>query len=395
MKKVIFSFATFVAVLSTSCNKDVEVAATEGKSNSLRTMQVRGIPVESISVNNGVSSCILNLLVFNSWDDYHKIIFELDEQIDIDVNAFDASIDASQLSDDEYNAKCEALGFDEDNTLRRFERNLGFCSLRRKIETAENAWLDQQGVGNWDLSTDPDDHFIDDETERTLLNEQVQVGIRDRKGGIVIYQLRDDEGNYEEVYNMDTSALQTVTAAAISGNQVPTGTPNVVSNVVKPAETGIGGCKDKVKEVKIEVNAENTFRIQRKSKLRRAWGTTCSNGSCSSITGSRLKARTKGYKRKSNGGWKGTRSLITAAIYGMQPNTAGAAFIDCNQEKVVLEHREKRRRRVKVKATSSTFIAGAGNPTTSNFNVRDNRLFSYHKQGTFVIMKDYYDMPQE
>ena len=119
-----------------SCSKskiDSEIASENG--NDFRTMSFAGIPLESVSINNGISSfCQNNLLIFNSWDDYHKMIAQLDSQIDIELNAFDASINADQLSDDDYNSKCETLGFDEENVLRRFERNLGFCSLRKKLK---------------------------------------------------------------------------------------------------------------------------------------------------------------------------------------------------------------------------------------------------------------------
>ena len=60
----------------------------------------------------------------------------------------------------------------------KFEEDLEFCSLRRKIESLENDWLDQQGDGQWDINADPDNHFIDDETERAILSQNKEINIK-------------------------------------------------------------------------------------------------------------------------------------------------------------------------------------------------------------------------
>ena len=376
MKKVILSFATFVMICFTSCSESkIENDISNDDSSIARNAQVEGIDVESIHINNGIESCEMNLLVFNSWDDYHKMIEVLDNQIDLELDAFDTSIGAAQLSDDDYNAKCEALGFDEDNVLRRFEDELGFCSLRKKIENEENAWLDQQGPGDLNMNLDPDNHFIDDETERTLLNEQVQVGIRDKRGEIVIYHLNDDEGNYVEIYNMDEVALQQVTTG-----QIVQGNPNVVNVVVRP-ENQVENCKNNVTEKAFHSVGDQA--LKRTSKVRREVEAFRRD--------SKIKAKTKGYKRK-NGKWKGTRTEINVGFFGQIPYTYGFAYNTCNgAEKTIRKEKPKRRRHVRTKYTIPRYDGLL--PQLQYWSIKNNKIYSYHKRGGVEVNVDFYDMP--
>lgn len=127
--------------------------------------------IESTQINNDVD-CENNILIFPTWEKYWETIELLDQMIEDDCDSFDATV-PNNITDDQYDALADAAGFDEDNVLRNFEEDLAFCSLRRKIESLENDWLDQQGDGQWDINADPDNHFIDDETERTLLSQNV------------------------------------------------------------------------------------------------------------------------------------------------------------------------------------------------------------------------------
>lgn len=382
MKKILLNFTILIGLIVVSCeNADLSQEQNANNDNSLMQRQSSMFNyIESTQINNGVD-CENNILIFPTWDKYWETIEELDQMIENDCDAFDATV-PNNVSDDQYDALADAAGFDEDNVLRKFERDLAFCSLRRKIESLETDWLDQQGDGQWNADDDPDNHFIDDETERSLLSFNAEVIIGDKKRGYVYYKFLDDVGNWIEVHNMDLDAI-----ALVSQGSIPANNPNVV--IIKPEASG-NTCKDKVKEVAYIFLGED--RLKRISKVRPANGTSCDSDGCSSIQASKVKAKTKGYKKK-NGKWKGTRRWIAAGINGQTQQVAGLRFIDCAQEDEVHKYKEKRRRRVKVKVTSSTYIPVVGIPQRYNNALQDNKLFSYHKRGNLIVNKDFYDMP--
>lgn len=125
--------------------------------------------VSATRINSNSGKCQNDILIFSSWDDYWKTIDLLDEMIESDCDMFDSKVSAD-WTDDEYDAAATKVGFDEDNALRKFESDLSFCSLRKKIDILETEWLNIQDDGEWDENTDPDNHFIDDVTERSLLS---------------------------------------------------------------------------------------------------------------------------------------------------------------------------------------------------------------------------------
>jgi hypothetical protein len=339
--------------------------------------------IEATQINEN-SECPNNILIFPTWDKYWDTIDALDQMIEDECDAFDATV-PNNTSDDDYDALANAVGFDEDNVLLSFEEDLGFCSLRTKLLLLENDWLDQQGNGEWDASTDPDNHFIDDDTERAILSYDAEVIIGDIQRGYVYYKFLDDVGNWIEVHNSDFDAM-----AQVSNGNIPTNNPNVI--VVTPErEVGTSSCKDKVKEVTYEVLGGN--RIKRISKVRPAFGTNCSSNPCTSVLPSKIKVKTKGYKWK-NGKWRNRRTWVAAGINDINIINPGYRYIDCDFEDPIYKFKEKRRRKAKVKSTTTTYIAPIGIPQRNNNELQDNKLYSYHKQGLLIVNKDFHDMPE-
>lgn len=385
MKKSII-LALFVSASFYSCDKN-EITQETSLFNNNSTFSKESTIVNgvySMPINNGIpNSCTDNILVFPSWDSYNATIDQLDEMIETECNAFDATVPVN-ITDDQYDALALAAGFDEDNALVNFENDLNFqCSLRRKIVALEEAWLAQQGDGVWDENTDPDNHFIDDDTERALLNEGVEVIVGDERGDLVIYKFTAD-GGYIMIYNMDVTALQ-----QINSGTIPTTNPNVV--VVVP-ERSID-CHEKGSEREFKALSGN--RIKRISKLKSALGTNCPSdplSPCTSIIPSKIIAKTKGYKKRSNGGWKNARTLITAQVGGQTLGSVGEFYTDCMQENTINKDKTKRRRKVKVKIKSITYIPIVGTPARFNNSVEDNKLYSHHKQGALLESKDFYDL---
>ena len=299
MKKTFLTFSILIGLLIVSCEK-ADLSQEQNANNDSSLMQKQSSMfnyIKSTQINNGVE-CENNILIFPTWDKYWGTIDQLDVMIDSDCDAFDATV-PNNVTDDQYDALADAVGFDEDNVLRKFEEDLEFCSLRRKIEGEEATWLDQQGDGQWDANADPDNHFIDDETERTLLSENAEVIIGDKKRGYTYYKFVDDEGNWIEVSNADLNVISQI-AQQISQGSIPTNNPNVTVVTPKRDEQSGYSCKDKVKEVKYEEIGGD--RLKRISKVRPSFGTNCNANPCTSVFPSKVKAKTKGYKRK-NGRW--------------------------------------------------------------------------------------------
>lgn len=385
MKRILLNFSILLGLVVVSCdNADLSQEQNAQNDNSLMQRQSSMFSyIESTQINNGID-CENNILIFPTWEKYWETIEVLDQMIENDCDSFDATV-PNNITDDEYDALADAAGFDEDNVLRKFEEDLAFCSLRRKIESLENDWLDQQGDGQWDINADPDNHFIDDETERTLLSQNAEVIIGSKERGYVYYKFIDDVGNWIEVHNNDTQAI-----SQVSQGNIPTNNPNVVVVTPKREETSSYSCKDKVKQVAYEVSGGD--RLKRISKVRPAFGTNCNSNPCTSVLPSKVKSKTKGYKKK-NGKWRARRLWIAVGINGQSQSNSGQRYIDCVEENNLHKFKEKRRRRVKVKATTSTYIPIVGVPQRYNNALQDNKLYSYHKKGNLNVNKDFYDMP--
>lgn len=380
MNKNVLKIAFLLTLSFYSCDK-AELTQNEttqaNKFESQETMRQSSMfdYIESINVNNGLNTeCENNILIFPSWEKYHQTIDKLDELTENYCDTFDANIPAN-ISDDEYDALCESTGFDEDNILRQFEEDLGFCSLRQKIITAEDAWLDNQSETGPFIGNDPDDDFIDDESERALLNEGHEVIIGDRIKGYIIYKFIDDLGNFYQINNMDLDVLQ-----ALNHGEIPEGNPNlIINNSQNPT---YDECKKEVKEINMEYGTTNRFK--RISKIRK--------GVHSPFGPSKIKATTKGYKLKRRK-WKRRRTNITASINGIDLSISGIIYVNCSKEQELLVTKSRKRRRVSVSRDCPELNTPIRGDKRDSWNVIDDKIYSYHQQGSLIVNKDYYDMP--
>jgi hypothetical protein len=238
------------------------------------------------------------------------------------------------------------------------------------------AWLNVQGDGVWDITTDPDEHFIEDDTERALLNEGVEViiGTGTRTDPYKIYKFNAD-GSYYVISNMNTTASQQIN----NGTYVAGSSADVVKVVeVKPVPPI--GCKYEVKDKGYAYDGNS--RIKWKAKSYRETG--ASQTSQSYMIKGKIIAKTKSYKKKNNGGWKGKRAWITAGIQG---NAFDACDVQISKDNM----KDKNRRKVKVKETINPFVGIL--PQLHYLSFQDNTLFSRHIKGNINLSNDYYDMP--
>lgn len=323
--------------------------------------------VKSVNFDNGLpTSCDKNILIFSSLQAYGDAIDKLDQMIEDHNNAFDQQ--TINMTDEQADDYADAVGFDENEPLTKFEDELKFCSLRREIETLEAEWLAQQTDGAWNISASPDDHFIDDETERALLSLGSEFIVGDCRTGYTLYK-RYDWGYVSFPLNDPSQvsqalaalnnlpnpgqATQSQVAAALDPYKGSTGyNLNTTNPPASQASTCRGSVKDKGEHI-----FSSDRRIVWKHKLKDAHFPNLSGTSL-------MKTYTKSYRKK-KGKWKTFRATIFTGYYGeiskpIQCTNLGPALLQ-----------GKERRRVKVKERSKMLI---------DVSVKQNEFFSVHKQ---------------
>lgn len=370
MKKAAISLL-LITKLFISCDSNFESKnkSTEvNKLNYQRTSQIFEY-VESTYINNGLSSkCENNILIFPSLELYENTIDELDNLVEIHCDNFEQNANQN-LTDEGFENLSDELGFDEDLPLRKFEQDLAFCSLWSKIYNEETEWLNNQGDGEWNVSDDPDDHFIDDESERVLLNIGSEVMIGSEKDGYVIYKFY--EWGYITVSNNDIEALLSINTTGI----LPTNNPNVeIINDIK--KNNNLNCKKDVVQRKYFSTGSNT-RIKTVDK------SVDFKGAPGPMKSSKMKSKTK-YYRKKIGVWTRGKTTLTAGFEGKY-NRLGyfQYWYDCGEVRSLNETKTRKRSKIKIKHKGDS---------ENYFRVEDNQLRGIHKRREDVIKKvDYYD----
>ena len=346
--------------------------------------------VKATYLDNGISTnCQNNILIFSTLNDYENSILALDEQIDQHNDYFDSI--TYNMSDDEADAYADETGFNEDQPLDDFENNLSFCSLRNHINVLEENWLNAQGDGNWNLDTQPDGYFIDDETERTLLSVGSEFIVGNCKIGYTLYKrfewgyisfpitsISDASQILTTLNNNDNPTIQPLNQNGLSIEQVQeivstvtTDTPiDIVPVVDYSAQGNQGGsssyglCKSEIKN-KGQQNFSSSKRIIWKHKYK--------DTHYPNLTGMTMeKSYTRSYKKK-NGKWKTFRATIFTGMKGdyYYGNS-------CNFANNLAEHgKERRRKKVKERHIE-----------LEDYSVRDDSYFSVHKQeGNYFQVK--------
>lgn len=365
MKTIFKLILVFLTIITISCNKE---DVTENLNTTTQNrpgdppppVELGYSDITSTYINDGISTtCAKNILIFPSWARYTQVMDYLDNQTETYCNAFDATVPVG-TSDDAYDALALAatpIPFDEDNKLKEFENSLQFCSLRLKLNTLENNWLAIQGDGIWNPNTDPDNHFIDEDTERAMLNEGVEVIIGTKLNGI-IYKFTED-GGYYTIANMDYAALQQINSGII-----PVGNTNVVKVEPPKPNSNTSICKG-------DVSYRNYFSTGSDTKIKTV-DKIKNRPTSTFMTETRIKAKTK-YYRKKLGVWSKGKTTITAKIEGLL--NVGFVYQGCGPEYSISVTKTKRRNKVKAKQTYWD---------TEIFHLQ-NKVFATHKRREDVI----------
>ncbi|MFC6268609.1 hypothetical protein [Frigoriflavimonas asaccharolytica] len=146
--------------------------------------------VQAVNLDNGISTdCQNNILIFPTLQSYSEAISKLDDMIDDHNDNFDQL--TANMTNEEADDYADEIRFDEDEPLTKFEDELGFCSLRKYLLVSEENWLSEQGDGSWNLNSNPNNYFIDDITERSLLSYRSEVIIGDCEIGFTLYKIFD------------------------------------------------------------------------------------------------------------------------------------------------------------------------------------------------------------
>lgn len=396
-KLIAMSFAVGSLFYSCSTERELETENSQKLENSLAGRDSKACEifenavesstisgVKAINFDNGLpTTCNNNILIFPTLQAYGEAITKLDQLIEDHNNDFD--LQTAGMTDVQADDYADAVGFDENAPLSKFEDEMKFCSLRKYLEELDNDWLSQQTDGAWNLNTAPDEYFIDDETERALLSLGAEFIVGDCKNGYTLYK-RFDWGFVSFPIDDPSTVSQILTALNNISNptQQPfntTGaTPSQVYAALDPYKGSVNytvtnntpppasqlNCRSVVKD-----KGEHVFSSDR----RIMWKHKLKDAQFPNVTGfSLIKTYTRSFRKK-KGKWKTYRATI---FTGRQGKTQ--VFTQCTDYGTEpLDGKERKRKKVKDRYLMLGDIA-----------VKQNLFFSVHKQEGNSYQNDVY-----
>lgn len=288
--------------LSSDSNEIINNNSYSGNGNGSNIMQLSSSGIEQI---NG-------LLQFQSMEHFKSVLNDLEHQADEWDSTFVA--ENSEMTLEELNNYEEQINFDSQKPLTDFENLYNFYSLRKEILTEEEIWLQNEV---FDPETDPDNHFVVTVEERTLLNPGSEVKIGDdiyKLTEVGYYQITDgDFTTLDRINNSDTIENENCIFIWGDGSTQRTtghvGTPQgPMGGGGGPGGGGGGGSSCDARGLKRNWDYEKNYQENRRIKWVVSVWTHPWN--CGAI------AKTKSYKKKSNGGWKKYRADLGAIVFG-------------------------------------------------------------------------------
>jgi hypothetical protein len=316
MKKVLIKPLYALAVLCVvllSCNR-----AENGKVGPAKHLTQTSDYYGDISVANG-------MLVFPNMETVVNVLNQLDADVNAHVGAF--LEEWGHLSQEELEMKIEELNFNEDQPFEDLEDHFTFASLRKKIVADEAAWL--ENTPGEDIDSDPDNHFVIEDNERAILTERCEIQI-----GNTIY-IMNPNGN-GQTFAFSDGSLETL-ASFREGNDI--------SN-----DPGV--------EV---IGTDDAFRVDcRSSQAKRGYQTSGNRrikwvvAHKTPIWGRNVVAKTKNYKKKSNGKWDKYSTTCQARVYGHISGASGNCTDQVEFNTVSGPYAEKNAKKVKHRVSVQT-----------------------------------------
>jgi len=156
------------------------------------------IQMRDISKVRGDSGCG-EILVFDDMETVKHTLKDLEEQVEKYDKAFLAYY--SHLDEEELNKKEEEIYYNENQPLIEFEKSLCFSSSNTDYQKAEARYLNQKNMNDKD---DPDNDFIGETEERTLINACNELMI----DGTIYKLTKDgyfeiDDGDFKKLGKLD------------------------------------------------------------------------------------------------------------------------------------------------------------------------------------------------
>lgn len=228
------------------------------------------------------------ILVFKDMETFLFTLNELERQTTELDNAFVEFY--KDLDEVAINEKEEEIGFNEERPLYDFANKLGFKSLYEKIAIEEELWLNQEEP-DWD--NDPDNHFVDLEELRSLLNVDGEVQI-----GNFIYKLTED--GYYEISDGSLQSLKLLDGNSLKYTSLPANTIFV----------GEGDSQSKLSSSDCK-SGKSDWGYQTAGSKRIKWRVSHRTY----IWGRYAIAKTKNFRKKGKK-WKKYRTGVLADVYG-------------------------------------------------------------------------------
>jgi len=321
MKNLFLSiFAVLLgAIVVSSCEKlktEGPVSGFQYDTNS--QINYSNIKNHDISVYRGGSGCG-EILVFDDMETFKHALNELERQVEEYDDAFVAHY--SDLSEEELYQKEQEIAYNDVQPMTDFESYLDFRSSNADYLVAEAQYLDQ---GDLNEEDDPENHFIGEPEERTLLNACNEVMVND-----TIYKLTEDgyfvisDGNFRKLAQLDDFDNLPENVNFIGGDN--------------SGSMRMGGCKKAYYDQESKYNSARTKKIK--------WYLKKNNGY---FWGSYFTAKTKNLKKRRNGKWRRYRTRVKAGVQGK-------GYLDCDDAPFLYPYKLKSKKKKTVRKKITTF----------------------------------------
>lgn len=311
------------------CQKGPNNQISYGRLNEVEIYGPAEPTLPPISVVNG-------MLAFNSLADVEKAMDYLEYKYEQYDDAFLAQNPG--LTDDQYDALEESIGYNDDLPYIDFENQYGLSSKRAQISGAEDNWLEINGD---DTTQDPDSGFVPDDEFRTIVNRYGELRV-----GSTYYVFNDDGTYYEggAQFYSEIVALRTIKQNDPLPLHIIKHENSTVLAIPPP------NCKSGKKSGGYQRNGNWRFK-----HVTSIWNFPW---------GGRIIGKTKSHKKNSNGKWKKRRTTIGVQVMGdiVNANCEGAAYLEG-------PYKEKKRRKLKSKGKSQIAIKTySGNITSFHYS---------------------------
>lgn len=298
------TLAVLGALAVSSCEKpktNAPVSEFEFDTNSqIVYSNIQNLNIASLRGGSGCEE----ILAFETMDEFKHTMNELERQCEAYDDAFVAHF--ADLDEEELYNKEQELNYCEFKPNTDFENYFQFASSNADYLVAEAQYLEQ---GDLNEADDPDNHFICEPEERSLLNRCNEVVIND-----TIYKIT--ENGYFEISDGDFGKLALLDEF---GEDLPENVRFVGGENYMSMRTS--DCKTNKSMRDYEPHPSNNKRKIKWviSHWTYPWGRYAT-------------AKTKNYKKKNNGKWKKYRTYCEAQINGSVTGFDSSGHLDCDVE---------------------------------------------------------------